>query len=110
MSTTIEAPKPVVTASAVLKMLEEGKDREEIRLHFGLKKAQAKRLFANKALKGKKVHGASKSDPFVFIDDTAAATSGAATETASTVSATASNTNETASTSSAATTSEEAVY
>mgnify|MGYP003604640768 CR=1 FL=1 len=59
--------RPTITASAVIALLDDGKDREQIREHFGLNKTDLKKLFSNPALKGKKTR---KAPAFVFEDDT----------------------------------------
>ena len=72
--------RPTITASAVIALLDDGKDREQIREHFGLNKTDLKKLFSNPALKGKKTR---KAPSFVFEDDTQIP-SAAATEEVST--------------------------
>lgn len=69
--------------SEAQEMLKAGKTREEIRLHYGLTKAQCSRMFKHEDLKGKKVHtgkaksgGRKKSDlnPFAIIAQKSATT------------------------------------
>ena len=82
-TTTTPAKAPVqITISAVQEMLAQGHDREAIRLHFGLNKADLKRVFMNPKLKGKKVKKSSEQKAkFVLVDDTDSATTETATST-----------------------------
>lgn len=59
-STSTEPTNVEVVKGQVIKeaqeMLKAGKTREEIRLHYGLTKAQNSRMFKDPELKGKKTH------------------------------------------------------
>lgn len=46
--------KPQIKVSDVLNMLRDGNSREEIREHYGLNKADLKRLFLHPSLKGRR--------------------------------------------------------
>jgi hypothetical protein len=59
--------KKQIVISDVLDMLQEGKEREEIRLHYGLSKRDLKLLFQHPSLKGKKTKVA---PAFEIVDDT----------------------------------------
>lgn len=61
-----EQAKPTIVVSDVLKMLDEGKTREEIREHYGLSKADLTRLFKNPSLKNRKSR---KKPGFILEDD-----------------------------------------
>lgn len=51
-----EATKPEIKISDVITMLENGTSREKIRVHYGLTKIQAVKLWKQPKLKGRKVH------------------------------------------------------
>lgn len=72
IETTVAAPVQI-SISAVQQMLAAGKDRKAIAEHFGLTKAEIKRVFMNPKLKGKKVKKAitqRDAETFVLVDDT----------------------------------------
>ena len=62
--------KKVVTVTEIRNLLHTGVDREQIRLKYGMKKAEFKRLMSNPKLKGVKVRRAEKRDSFELVDDT----------------------------------------
>lgn len=63
--------KPEIKISDVVSMLEAGTTREDIRIHYGLTKTQAIKLWKQPKLKGRKVHKerGSKGSAFEVIDD-----------------------------------------
>ena len=71
--------RPKITTSQVIALLDEGKNREEIREHFGLTPGDLKKLFSNPQLKGKKTR---KAPGFIFEDDSVPAVETAAPEVA----------------------------
>lgn len=71
-NSTPTAPLPKIVISDVQAMLVAGKDREAIRLHYGLKKIDLKKLFMNPNLKGKKVHRDRILERFEIVDDVTA--------------------------------------
>ena len=78
---TAPAALPKIVISDVQRMLQEGQDREAIRVHYGLKKIDLKKLFMNPNLKGKKVHRDRITTRFEIVDDVTDPNAVAATPT-----------------------------
>ena len=69
-----EQEKKQISISGILADLGNGMTREEIRLKYGVKKAQFARIMNHEKLKGHKTKSAKKNDPFELVDDAPEAT------------------------------------
>jgi hypothetical protein len=62
--------KKQLSISEIISKLQNGIDREAIRLELGMKKSAFKRLMSHEKLKGVKVRRAGINDEYVLVDDT----------------------------------------